>query len=214
MDGSLKDQNRPTLWTVMAVNLVLFYAIANGGGMLTGDWMTLLRDVGPVIFAGVGIIFTGIVNHQLPEKYKARIVFMRWNNPLPGSYAFTEHATSDPRIDIRNLEQKFWPLPEEPLEQNRLWYTLYVSVESDVSVRQVHRNYLLARDYTCLALMMVILLGVLGLFLFSSLAAACIYIGVLVVQFLLAGQAARNHGKRFVTTVLAKKGAEAEGSNP
>ena len=38
---------------------------------------------------------------------------------------------------------------------------------------------------------------------------AVLYLFVLVLQFLVTGQAARNHGKSFVTTVLAIKAAGA-----
>jgi len=210
----LKDDNRLALWAVMAVNLVVFYVAIKGEDILAGDWVTIAQDVSSALPAGIGIIVTGIVNHQLSAENKSRIVFMRRDNPLPGSYAFTVYAASDPRVDVSILEQKYAPLPDQPREQNRLWYSLYRSIESDDSVRQVHRNYLFARDYACLALMMIFVLGVLGFILFPSWVAALGYLGFLIAQFILVGQAARNHGKRFVTTVLAIKGAETEESRP
>ncbi len=124
----------------------------------------------------------------------------------PGSEAFTQHAKDDPRVDIASLEKAYGPLPTELRKQNELWYRLYKSVASDPAVTQVHRAFLFARDYTCLALMMAIVLGITGFFQIPSAGTALSYSMVLVLQFVLAGQAARNHGRRFVTTVLALKG--------
>jgi hypothetical protein len=132
---------------------------------------------------------------------------MAWNDPLPGCKAFTCHALSDPRVDIACLELTHGPLPTAAREQNALWYKLYKSIEQEPAVKQVHRAFLFTRDYTSLALMLVIVLGITGFIQISSTRVALIYLALLLLQFALAGQAARNHGKRFVTTVLAIKGA-------
>lgn len=209
----MKDENRLALWTVLAVNLLLFYTTVKGDEILAGEWMALAQDIGSALPASIGIIVTGIVNDQLSAENKSRVVFMRWNNPLPASYAFTWHATSDSRVDVSSLEHKYGPLPNQPREQNKLWYKLYRSIEAEPAVRQAHRAYLFARDYSCLALMMAIVLGGAGLLQISPSRAALIYLGILIAQFILAGQAARNRGARFVTTVLAIKGAEMEGES-
>ena len=61
---------------------------------------------------------------------KARIVFLRWQNPLPGSCAFTRYAAADPRINLVGvLEQAHGPLPTDLGQQNALWYKLYKSAE-------------------------------------------------------------------------------------
>jgi hypothetical protein len=133
---------------------------------------------------------------------------MRWRNPLPGCEAFSRYAKGDERIDFSALERLWGPLPENPREQNALWYRLYKSVDLDPSVEQVHRSFLFTRDYACLALMLAVVLGLVGFVQIPSKRIAAVYFFVLVLQFLVAGQAARIHGKRFVTTVLAIKGAE------
>lgn len=135
---------------------------------------------------------------------------MCWKHPLPGCRAFSRHAHADSRVDIAALERAHGPLPEGPREQNALWYRLYKSVESEAAVVQVHRAFLFARDYACLALMMTIVLGGAALFQVPSTGARLAYVGILALQFVLSGQAARNHGNRFVTTVLAIKAAESQ----
>jgi hypothetical protein len=207
MADSLNDKNKLALYGLMAANIALYYGVVQNDAILAGNWVSLVRNVGEVLPAGLGIILTGVINAQIPPEMKARIVFMSWNNPLPGCKAFTRHAKSDPRVDITCLELTYGPLPTDPREQNALWYKLYKSIEQEPSVRQVHRAFLFTRDYTSLALMLMVVLGIAGFFQIPSTRTAIFYLTVLLFQFVLAGQAARNHGKRFVTTVLAIKGA-------
>ena len=138
---------------------------------------------------------------------------MRWSNALPGCEAFSRYAHTDPRGDVRALDRSYGPLPTDPKAQNVLWYKLYRSLEDHPSIVQVHRDFLFARDYTSLALMMTALLGVSGFLYMPSLSTAAAYFAVLAIQFGLAGRAARNNGKRFVTTVLALKAASGESDN-
>ncbi len=207
MADSLKDKNRLGLFGLMAANLAVFYTAVQNDAIFAGDWMAFVRHLDAALPAGVGIALTGIINAQLTPEAKSRIVFLRWNNPLPGSEAFTRYAYCDPRVDIASVERAHGPFPTDPRKQNELWYRLYKSVESEPAVMQVHRAFLFARDYACLTLMMAIVLGIAGFLQIPSTGTALSYLVVLVLQFALASQAARNHGRRFVTTVLALKGA-------
>jgi len=207
MTGSLKGVNNVGLYALMAANLAVFYMLVKGNAVLAGDWIALARNLRAVLPAGVGLALMGIVNAQLSAEAKSRIVFMRWNNPLPGCEAFTRYALSDPRVDIGALERKYGPLPTDHRKQNTLWFRLYKSIDSEPAVVQVHRGFLFARDYTCLALMMVVILGGAGLFQIPATGTALTYLALLALQFLFAGRAARNCGRRLVTTVLAIKGA-------
>jgi len=81
-------------------------------------------------------------------------------------------------------------------------------MEDDSAVKQVHKSYLFTRDYSVFAVMLLLVLGPLAFFQFQSSTIALIYVGVLLLQFGLAVRAARVHGCRFVTTVLARKSAE------
>lgn len=206
MENSLKSQNALGLFGLMTANLAVFYVVVQNDAILTGNWTVFSSHVNSALPAGIGLALTGIINAQLSATAKARIVFMRWHNALPGSEAFTRHAKDDSRVNISSLERAHGPLPTDPRQQNELWYRLYKSVASDPAVTQVHRAFLFARDYTGLSLMMAIVLGVAGFLQIPSTRTAVIYLVILGLQFVLAGQAARNHGKRFVTTVLALKG--------
>ena len=207
MAGSLKEENSLRLYGLMAGNLIAFYTLVKGSAILAGDWSAAVQDLGQALPAGLGLVLTGIVNAQLSADAKARVVFLRWRDPLPGCEAFTRYAHSDHRVDLNALQRQHGPLPTDPRQQNALWYKLYKSVDSEPAVIQAHRAFLFARDYTCIALMMFVVLGGIGLWQISSTKGALLYIGGLALQSVLAGQAARNHGRRFVSTVLALKGA-------
>jgi len=206
MSDSLKDY-KPALFGLMAANIAFYYAVVQNDAIIAGDWISLAKNLEGILPAGLGLVLTGVINAQLSPEMKARLVFMSWRDPLPGCKAFTCHAQSDARVDAACLELTYGPLPTAPREQNALWYKLYKTIEQDPAVRQVHRAFLFTRDYTSLALMFVIVLGAAGFIQIPSTRVAFIYLGLLLLQFVLAGQAARNHGKRFVTTVLAIKGA-------
>lgn len=209
MAESLKDATSKPLLVVMAANVAVFYAAVQTGALFSGDWLALLRNWAEALPGGLGIVLTGIVNAQLTSEAKARLVFWRWRDPLPGCEAFSRHAGSDSRIDLTAIERAHGPLPTDPKQQNALWYRLYRLVGGEPAVTQVHRSFLFARDYTCISALILIVLGPIGLFEIPSLRTALIYIAMLGTQYIVARQAARNHGCRFVTTVLALSGARA-----
>jgi len=208
MASSLKEANRLALYSVLMTNLAVYFAAVQTNVLFGGQWLGLAKSLPEALPAGLGLIAAGVFNAQISAGNKARIVFFRWNHALPGCRAFSHHAKNDPRIDLVALGKAFGHFPSEPREQNTLWYRLYKSVEDDPSVIQVHRAFLFTRDYTCLAMLMRIVLGGAGFIQISSQGTALGWLGLLILQFVVAGQAARDHGKRFVQTVLAIKGTE------
>ncbi|TXH35606.1 MAG: hypothetical protein E6Q98_15030 [Rhodospirillaceae bacterium] len=200
----LKETNKTGIAIVLVMNVIVYYLAVKTDALLSADYATIYKSVSEGVPAGLLLILTSIVNAQISPANKARIVFMRWDNPLPGSYAFTKYAHEDPRVDVSALEKKYNPLPTDPKDQNRLWYKLYKTVEDEAAVLQVHREYLFSRDYNGIALLMLIGLGAAGFYQIPSLKTASLYLLALLIQFLLTGQAARHHGKRFVTSVLAR----------
>lgn len=207
MENSLNSKNQLRLFAVILTNLAIFFAVVKNDAIISGDWLDLASDLGKALPAGLGLILISILNAQFSSEAKSRIVFLRWNNPLPGSEAFTRYSTSDYRIDMAPIESEYGPLPRDPRQQNALWYKLFKSIEADPSVMQAHREFLFSRDYTCLSLMLMIAFGVMGFFQIPSFKTWLIYFSVLIIQFIITGRASRNHGRSLVTTVLALKGA-------
>jgi hypothetical protein len=89
------------------------------------------------------------------------IRFDRW----VGNRAFSRCAQRDPRIDqvrlARLVDEKSLPSPDA---ENAAWYRLYKEVHDDQSMQQVHREFLLLRDYAGLAALFLIAFGAVALF--------------------------------------------------
>jgi hypothetical protein len=203
---SLKDQYRWQVWIIVAVNTLFLYGVIQANAIKVEGLRAIFTDAQNLLPVGVALIVATVLNGLLSADAKARLVFLRWRHALPAHRAFTEHAARDPRIDIAAVEKIHGAaLPVDPVEQNRAWYRIYKSVENDPAVRQVHRDFLLLRDYTGLCAVFIVLYGAAGMFAIRSMKVGLFYLGLLVLQFILVRQAASNYGTRMVTTVLARR---------
>jgi hypothetical protein len=203
MQRSQKDLNRLPLLSALAANLVVYYGLVSGIDLSTLATSEAIMHISVLLPGGFAIALCGILNAQLTAIAKARIVFLKWNDPLPGSEAFSRHAPDDPRIDVASVEAKFGPLPTEPRAQNVLWYRLYQQVRDIPAVSQISKNWLFARDYTCVIALLTPILAVIGIFQMPSTRNYMTMAAFLVIQFLLASQAARNNARRLVSTAIA-----------
>jgi hypothetical protein len=148
---SLKEQNTASLIAILITNVVIFVVAIKTDQLLAADYQEVLKQWQALIPAGLGAILVGVMNGLLSPQSKARVIFWRWKDPLPGNRAFSRYVLLDPRIDVTALQAKVGLFPGEPNEQNALWYRLYKSVERDPSVAYVHRLFLLTRDYVGIA---------------------------------------------------------------
>jgi hypothetical protein len=206
MPTSLKRFHRFKLYALVALNLAAFVALLHGSWTWGGQWSGTL-----VVPAGVGLILIEALNAQLSAAAKSRLVFLKWKYPLPGHRAFTHYAKSDPRIDIAALQGACGRLPTNPKEQNLLWYKMFKAIDTDPAVLDAHEAYLIMRDAACLTLMILPILGVAALLKFGVILKTACYIGLLFLQFFVFARAARNYGRRLVTTVLALTASQAGG---
>jgi hypothetical protein len=209
MPKSLKEQNRWYLWLIIAANSLFLYTVIQGNTIETAGLNAIFKDTSSLLPLGFAVIIATVLNGLLSADNKARLVFLRWHYALPGHRAFSLYAKADPRIDLNGLTKLHGsPLPDDPTEQNRAWYRLYKSIENHPAVLQVHRDFLLLRDYTGLAGLFVVFLGAAGLYAIPSLKIGGIYLLLLVIQFIVVRHSAATYGIRMVTTVLAHKSAE------
>lgn len=205
MNISLKDINRPALAIVVAANVLAYYLVLSGK-MSWSNFVGMFQSYENYLPAALLSLFVGILNSQLDHNTKARLVFWRWFHPLPGSYAFTKVAQTDSRIDIDALQAAVNPLPSEPTEQNRLWFKWYREFQEEPGIKQVHREYLFTRDWAALAILLSLVLVPLA-FWQMSVTVAVGYLTAMLLQYLIVRWSARNHGMRFVASVLAYKSA-------
>jgi hypothetical protein len=206
----LKDQNRWQLWLVITANAVLFYGACQWETFVLSGFKAALAGAANLLPVGLAIVVTTVANGLLSSSMKDRLVFLRWYHALPGHRAFSVHAKADPRIDITRLKRVCGnKIPADPQGENSFWYRLFLEVQNVPAVLQVHRDFLLLRDYTGFAVLFLIGLGTAALFLVTPWKACWIYLGILLLQFAVVRHAAATYGVRLVCTVLAHKGGKA-----
>ncbi|MGA2271584.1 MAG: hypothetical protein ABSH44_24230 [Bryobacteraceae bacterium] len=212
---SLKEQNRWQLWLVVAVNSLFLYGVVQANAIKVAGLRAVFTDANNLLPVGFALVISTVLNGVLSAENKARLVFLRWRNALPGHRAFSEHAGADPRIDLAALAKLHGSgFPSDPVDQNRAWYRIYKTVEKEPSIHQVHRDFLLLRDYTGLCALFIVLYGSAGLYAIPSRKVGLLYVALLILQYVVVRQAASNYGIRFVTTVLAQKAAAPEKAAP
>lgn len=146
------------------------------------------------------LILTGLIS----SGNKARLVYWRLRNALPGHRVFSKRAKGDPRIDMQNLLSKMGSLPQDPKEQNTKWYSLYKRYSESVTVKEAHRSFLLARDLCSVSFLFAVF-GPWGLLLFQHTGKwALLYFVVMFLHYLVLALVAQNNGNRFVCNVIAE----------
>jgi len=144
-----------------------------------------------------------ILSSLISANHKAILVFWRFRNPLPGSRVFSVHAPADHRIDLAKLKKNVGRFPVDERDQNSKWYGLYKQVDSDPSVADSHKNYLLFRDIAAMSLLLVPTLPAVMYFSGADWSGILICTAWFLGQYLLTSIAARTAGIRFVQNVLA-----------
>lgn len=144
-----------------------------------------------------------VLNGVLSDMAKARLVFWKWENPLPGCRAFSLSIFKDPRIDVERLTAKIGRLPIEANEQNVTWYRLYMAHSNEQMVLESHRSYLLTRDMTALAALLGVSFSVASFLSHVDWKLAGLYSLLLVAQYATVAISAQNYGHRFVANVLS-----------
>lgn len=205
---SLKDQYRWSLWLAIAANALLLAAVLQGGPALP-DVAGLIGRASGLLPIGFACLTTTVVNGLLSPMTKARLVFLRWHHPLPGCRAFSRLAPADPRIDLDRLRRTLGGrFPATPEAENAAWCRLLAAAESEPRVLQSHRDFLLTRDLTGLAVIVLVVFGIVSLAFAPTWKAAGLYGLILAAQYLLVRQAAATYGSRFVCTVMLARSSK------
>lgn len=184
---------------------MVFYGACQWETFEASGLKAALASAANLLPVGLAVVVTTIANGLLSSPMKDRLVFIRWHHALPGHRAFSVHAKADPRIDFTRLQRACGnKIPTDPKGENSLWYRFYLEVQNVPSVLQVHRDFLLLRDYTGLSILFLI--GLVSQRCSSSRHGTFwIYLGILILQFVVVRHAAATYGVRFVCTVLAQK---------
>lgn len=202
--SSLKSQNQRALLAAISLNAGAFAALLGVNVLLSsGLALNLPALLKSVASAGATLLLCGVVNHQLNPVTKARLVFWRWRDPLPGTEAFSKLGPGDPRITMSIIAARLGPLPTAPAQQNAAWYRLYRQVADEPAIEEAHKAFLLYRDYASLAFLCLVAMSPLALWLARPIGTAATYAVALLAQYLLVRNAAADRGRRLVCNVLA-----------
>lgn len=200
---TLKDQNRLGLVTAFLANVAVFLVLSlnlaiplSGKSEWQFNWLTITPGL-------LGAVLVGVLNGQLDALTKARIVYLRYKDPLPGSRAFSKLIYTDPRIDPDALRTKVGAFPEDAAGQNRLWYRLYLAAKDAPQILHANKEYLFTRDFHVMSIAFLFVFGGLSIWTIEHNATRALYLFGLLLQYLATGQAARVHGGRLVCSVLA-----------
>lgn len=206
-ESYLKGKNGVYLCSFASVNIAVFVCLLVGRALTEAGvdhfWHRVTMKDG-LIAAGVPIIVI-VLSGVLGDLWKARVVFWRWTNPLPGCRVFSDLLAGDPRIDAASLKQKLGKFPRAPHDQNALWFKLYRQHSSALRVLEAHRNYLLTRDMTAIAAVFAAVFPAVVFAHTSDARIANLYLLALAGQYVLIARAASNYGNRFVLNVLSEE---------
>lgn len=208
-EPDLKGKNPLYLWSFVAVNSAVFLSVIINKGLpqslqpITQTWSQVSAKNGiiAVCIPVIVIVLSGV----LGDTMKARLIFWRWRDPLPGCRAFSALVASDPRIDIKALTVKHGKFPRSPSAQNALWYKLYREHKTKPMIWSSHQVYLLTRDLAAMAACVAILFSTGAALVLVSWKTCAGYAIMLILQYVIIARAARNYGNRFVLNVLCEE---------
>jgi hypothetical protein len=199
--------NSAYLWSFIAANLAIFLTLVLNrqftGSSVEHLWEGITKKNG--IIAAIIPILAIFLSGALSDIGKARLVFWRWHNPLPGCRAFTELVRTDPRIDLPALMRKHGDFPQDPKAQNAFWYRLYRGHKTTRMVWESQKIYLLTSDLTTISAAFAILFSVGAAVASTGWKISLTYTVALAIQYVVAASAARNYGNRFVLNVLSEE---------
>lgn len=168
-------------------------------GLIDASTLAILRAGSTTALPVLVLLLTGLLSHEA----KARFVYWKFTNPLPGSRAFTKHAPADARIDMKALAKNVGALPTDPGEQNAKWYKLYRQVGDDPAVSEAHKLYLMYRDMAAMSLLLIPLVPAALWYAGAPLGSRWLAGALFAAQYVVCAIGARHSGARFVCNVLA-----------
>lgn len=199
----LKNSYKWQLRAMAIVNVAAFWVFVFSRGGIS-EFQTLINSISikDGIVALLSPVVTLTLDGLLSADAKARLVYWRYLNPLPGSRAFSQHLKQESRADPELLAELWGTFPTDPAQQNRLWYRMYKSVDGEIRIHEAHRAWLFSRDLTAYSALFLIIFGIITLITEAPWVSIRWYLVGLLVQYLVMMISARTYGVRFVRTVL------------
>jgi len=118
----LKGKNSLYLWSFVGLNVAVFLSLVAtrhfDSASIEFWWAHVTAKNG--IFAASIPLAVIILAGLLSDINKARLVFWRWRQPLPGTRVFSELILTGSRIDLAAFKKYIGRFPRAPQEQNAL----------------------------------------------------------------------------------------------
>lgn len=202
---TLKTKNLPYLLGFLVL-LYIGFAMANGFDWSFANSMEIstngIKIKNPTISLFVYILAL-FLTYLLPSEWKHRLIFLRWRYPLPGCRIFSDLMIKDLRISREELVREHGKLPTGADKQNKLWYKIYKTKQSDKVVLNSHGRWLLFRDLFAISFILF-LPSIFFTFWNNDLMKALIFMLLYIVLLAVSWICARNTGERFACNVLAR----------
>ena len=202
---SIKGKNSPYI-IAFCILLYIGFALVNGFNLNIVDKIVISRKgliIEKPILALFFYVLSLILIYFLPSGWKHRLIYLRWQNPLPGSRVFTKLAIKDDRISHKDLVAQHGELPEDPKDQNILWYKIYKKKQADEVVSDSHGRWLLFRDMFAITFIILFPSAVFT-FWYSGIEKGILFTLTYCLLILVLWICARNTGNRFACNVLAR----------
>lgn len=206
---SLKEQNAWLIRAAMIAHATAFAWIAlEPAKLMRLSPVRLAARLGVMAAPGsasLGLIVIAslVLLGLVPPNWRDRLIHLRWHHPLPGSRAFTVVGPTSSHVDMAALTAKLGVLPNDPGEQNRLFYRIYKPLRDDIGVCDPHRRYLAARDIGTITALLILPLPPLAFAVNHNLGRSGAYGACLLAAYVLCAVSAKNYGWRMVQHVLA-----------
>ncbi|WPZ07577.1 hypothetical protein [Pelagerythrobacter marinus] len=152
---------------------------------------------------GLIVIASLLLLGLVPPNWRDRLIHWRWNDPLPGSRAFSKIGPESGNVDMRRLRKEYGPLPRAGEKQNTLFYRIYRDHRDDLGVLDAHGRYLAARDVGTITALLMIALPWLAWWASGDGPLSLAYGISLFAVYALCVVAAKNYSMRMVQNVLA-----------
>jgi hypothetical protein len=203
----LQGENAVRLWIFLGANLAIFFALFVSGGLSAAAidqfWHRVTTKDG--LIAAIIPILAIVLSGVFSDEWKARLVFWRLRDPLPGCRVFSELLATDNRVKKEALANRLGVYPRDADKQNALWFSLYKIHGGLDTVLESQKIYLLTRDMASMSFLFLILFP-LGVFAENlKWEVAAMYAVALLAQYVLIAISARNYGNRFVLNVLVEE---------
>jgi len=197
----LKAANYPLIGVYVTGVLALGYAVLFQVGPSDTGVASINAALGVTASAVVAIILTEVLSSEA----KARLIYLRWRQPMPGCRAFTVYIHEDRlgRIDKAALMARYGAFPSDPKAQNTLWYKLLQKNGDALNVAHSHWRFLLFRDLTWITFILFIVAVGVSLRVGIDSPPRIVFLAALFALLVILWIAAARFGRNLVKTVLA-----------